>query len=1111
MKQKHINIPIGVLDTDSDLIAVSPEDYTYSTGLRQYPGEKVRRSIKGNELKSYTQPAGDNVTIGTAEDNYRKTLIDFVKNRARNHHIRRFFEDGRYETLIQGSILNFDSLINEAVVIDGKHLFWTDATGENPSGNPPRYIDMDYISLYQKNLCYELYWDGDSFQAGYEYSIRIEDLDGNIVLANTLFRTSTGGATDAEVLVFYNALVAGAFDITTEFCGNKIKICAATAEQRVYITSTGADIHFVSTNHYPETITDQYISLIRMMPRVAPQPRFVNDATVNGSNVFGFTFQFRYRYIYWNRAKSRWSPISYVPTNFTRADPASKTVNSEDYNKIEIDFIDDIFASAGWKSFVRKVEVAVRYEFSGVWRSVGVYDVADFGVASSVGFEFLNDGSYPVIPSDENSEGGVQALGNFDFVPRFTRAMEVIQDENGDHRLSLSGNIEQFDAVDCIDALVAVGTGFVTAPPATATDQVSTNKTFKSGGAYPVYVIDEDEYGRQWPGVKIGTYRPENPEWSAGVNFPEITINHLPPIDSKRFRIAFGENENQGEYLQEPCYNVGYFYKATDADGDLLATTYAAGDADVVGFIFQYPDLPGEAVNFFFRDADAETRQVIPGDRLHVMDTADDFPVIGYTIKPFEFGIGTTYTVYIDFTAGMTDHQPVGGGYVLIELYRPSTSDSGIIYEVSDPITITDPGLPTRSYGPQIDLTDIGDTYIHNYIHENGDLIRNVESKQMYLFKRIIGNDFGRASTTDPDFSERNSYDQVRVSDIFIPDSSANGLHSFRGLEYVRTRRDYGSIQSLQYIGGVLLAIGQFGTQPIYVGKTHLMDLSGGTQVGRTSKLLNIGPELSARLGTHNPESIINTGKYVYGWDGYNGVPWRYSVGGGIDEINYKNINKFRELGRSSFPTRQVVLGGYEPDFETYYLTFKDPLFPQTLGFAEKTPGNTRMGWEGNFPFIPEYYGRVGQRMFSFRNGLAYEHEIGDTLYGITYVCDLTVVVNSSPKSVKIFWNTEIQGDKWWIPVISVPPGTSVNGMSSRVVAGKLQKYEGVWKVDLPRDGNDPLINPPPSNPILFINSLLRGRRLRGDAMEMTFRLVDSQGVIKRIETEFSFSEETKK
>ncbi len=50
IEKNHSNIPVGVLDTDSDLTQVSPEDFTSSLNTRQHPGEKIRRNTKGNVL-----------------------------------------------------------------------------------------------------------------------------------------------------------------------------------------------------------------------------------------------------------------------------------------------------------------------------------------------------------------------------------------------------------------------------------------------------------------------------------------------------------------------------------------------------------------------------------------------------------------------------------------------------------------------------------------------------------------------------------------------------------------------------------------------------------------------------------------------------------------------------------------------------------------------------------------------------------------------------------------------------------------------------------------------------------------------------------------------------
>lgn len=1121
MRKNHTNIPVGVLDTDSDLTQVSPEDFTYSLNTRQHPGENIRRNTKGNVLVPYTNPAGVNETVGFVEDKYKKTGIEFVANSLGNHQIRRFVQDDdAYDLLLEWSGLNFSGKNIEAGVIDGRHLFWAEANGDfDLTGNQPRYLDMEYASLRNKRLCYEIYWDSASFANLNEYSISIEELDGTVVLAPTVFRTSTGGAVDAEALALFSSLVAGAFDITVTWCGNKIMVCAGTAEQRIYITSTGTDIHFVGTNHYPETIIEPYISLIRMMPRLAPFPRYVNDPAILENKVFGFTFQFRYRYLFWNGSKSKWSPISYVPTNFI-SDGGSPPIydNSVLYNKIEIDFVDDIMASAAWKSFVRKIEVAVRNEFTGVWKSVEVRDIADFGVASSVGYEFLNDGTYAPVPSDENSEGDVQALGNFDFVPRLSRGLEVIQDERGRHRLSLAGNVEQYDQVDCANGSIEVRSGFPSAPPTTPTSQSSVQKTFKSGGIYDFYVIYEDDYGRQWPALKFARYNPVNPDWLSAANFPRITLNHLPPIEATRFRLAVSENQNQSAYIQLPAFTVNYWTKdphPTGGDGTFTSTTYGAGDADFVGFTFYIRDLDIESQTNFIFTEDNKSLLVQAGDRLHIMGTDEDYLIEGYTLTdPAGVSTDDRYTVFIKFDASQPDYSIIASPttYHLVELYRPLSAGSDIVYEIGNAVAITNAGLPTRSHGPAIDLENRGDTYTYSYKTKNYDsggtpdvVITDVERPTLYAFKNESGQDFGRPNAEDPDYREVDSYDQVRVSDVYLPETEVNGFSSFRGTEYIRTRRDYGALQSLQFCNGVLLAIGQFASQPIYVGKEQLLDLSGSTSVGRSSQLLNIAGELDKMLGTHDASSIVNTGKYVYGWDGYRGIPWRYSVGGGQDPINVKNIELFRTLGKAYFPQRDSVkvLGGYQEEFDTYFLTFRESVRTgRTLGFSE-----SKKGWEGDFSFIPSHYGSIGLDFFSFYDGRAYRHEdiVPCRFFGVDYNAEMKLVVNSDPQAIKLFWNIREQGSKWWVPLATIPAGVYPTVQSTRILAAKFSKIEGQYKVDIPRDGNDPGFGS-------YVERILRGRRMRGETLEITFRLElpSVDGFLKRVDTEYSFSNETK-
>lgn len=1106
MREVSSNIPIGVMDTDSELTLVDSKDFTDSLNTFQRPNAKKRSRIPGNVQLPDALPALVNRSVGFLEDKYRQTGIDFISNTGGNHRIRRFWSlEDRFETLLEWSGLNFSNRVNESASVDGRHLFWTDWNGE--SGNQPRYLDMDLASLYQKRLCYELYWDAASFGASNDYSIGIEDLDGNPVLAPTVFYTSGGGPVGAEASALHAALAGGGYGITTEFCGNKIKVCANTAERRIRITSTGNDIHFPGTNHYPETMREEYISLIHIRPHHAPFPKYVNDPALTENKVFGFTFQFRYRYVFWNRSRSKWSPISYVPTNFIQG---TETLNDDRYNKIEIDFIDDVFVDEGWKHLVRGVEVAVRYELSGIWRFVGNFDIADFGVSSSQGFGFLNDGSYPAVASDENSEGGVQALGNFDFVPRFTSAMEVIQDEQGRHRLALFGNLEQYDQPDCAVASISHQSAFPAAAPSTPTDQSVSRKHFKRGGQYDVFIRYEDTYGRQWPDLFLGRY---SKPWDTD-GFPRVQIDHLPPEGAVRFWLCFSENQNQGAYFQNPAFNVTYWKKEphpSGGEGTYTSTTYGAGDADLVGFEFIINSDP--PINYSFLDDD-KALLAQGGDRIHIMGTAsEDYVVEGYNLTtPSGTGALDRYSVFIKFDASQPDYTlPAPSDYHLVELYRPSNGDSGLAYEVGSVRAISNPGTPSRSHGGPFDIDDRGDAYRYSRQFKNiffGSpptvLVTGIERPELHLFKAEVGPDFGRASTSDPDYSERYAYDQLRVSDVFVPDTGINGFQSFRGLEYIRTRRDYGRARSLQFVGGVLLAICEYACQPVYIGKDRLLDLSGNTSVGRTSQLLNVAGELDRMLGTQNPESIVNTGKYVYGFDSFKGAPWRYSVGGGIDEIWGNNVGLFRELGKENEP---FILGGFDPRFDIYYLAFAGRTFI-TYGYKEASPEDPRQGWEGRFSFVQENFGSVGLRFFSFQLGQYWEHGSGSQLYGSNFEANINLAVNAAPRSLKNFWNLQVRGDLWHVPLLQCHPIS----MQSMVLPGKFSNFEGQWRVDLPRDGHDPILNPNklPDPNMAYVTALLRGRVLKGEVMEIRLRAVDGADELKEVNVEYDFSMETK-
>jgi hypothetical protein len=279
---------------------------------------------------------------------------------------------------------------------------------------------------------------------------------------------------------------------------------------------------------------------------------------------------------------------------------------------------------------------------------------------------------------------------------------------------------------------------------------------------------------------------------------------------------------------------------------------------------------------------------------------------------------------------------------------------------------------------------------------------------------------------------------------------------------------------------------------------------------------------LKLDLGTNNPESVIEQDGTVYGWDVAKGVVWRYSMNGLFPISSYKATRYFSDLGKRLYkqPRKSTrVFGGFDREFGCYLMTFvADGVVvesPFTISFDEG-----KNGWNCYVPYTPSYYGRIGKRLVSFVAGALWLHESDNVpynnFYGTQYQSLWRFVCNTSPKSVKLLWNIELQADNQWeCSSITTPPNKDyAQGMRSRIKAANWSRQEGVWKADFLRDMNDTsarflnIINPIQRE----LNALLYGRPLRAEAFEIELRLVDStkKSILKRIDIEFSLSMETK-
>lgn len=1057
------------------------------------------QAILGNEQIAYSLPPGGNyVCIGAEEDELNDRVVYFVCDRNDIYHHILEYKDGVVTYLAAGNWLAFTegTPIHSVKLIDGK-LYWCDPI--------PRKLNIDK-SKGGKALVSEIHFASDSFDASRIWVLEITDYFGNNVVGPLDVYINPGAPTQYSVIEGLKAALA-VYNVTLSYSWNSITRPAEYVtieydqpDHRVSVTQVSGAIS-VPVNHLPLILDSNQFSLIKPQPIASPEPSYIEDPDETGNRLHGFAYQFRYRFVFDDDEKSAWSAASYVPTNF---DPVDQS-NSREFTAIDVSFPDDYLYDDIWRIFIRKIEVCFRYWDGDIWRFEDSYEVRRL-LVDDPKIRFTNSGNYPAVASDDVGASGIQSLKAFDFVPVFANTLETVYDESGNAVLCLGGCTEGYD-LPGIEAVLSVI--FDTRNLPTSGTQTTALKTLKSGGIYGVCAIFYDWAGRAEV-TQLG--KVEVPFDQQGVNdeyryYLQVNLLSAPPAWASYWRIGITRNQNQSIYFQQPAFDSA-FWAYDELSGEFVAKTYGDADIQYLGFELNARQLEALPEAGYIFDLIRENEQIFlpePLDRIQVLKiqtgaTTDppsigDIPTYNYPIAGYRTKTENTDEPKIDILVKYEDGMPNFPGaiatintYYHCEIYRPQTGISDdIYYEV---------GRFSRVSGNKadpVDLSEFGDTYQVDTAFTEAvgagfqqTVIPAVQRGSLYRGEANAMGDLGRAQAFDPGAKRRNDYDKIRTSDIYIPDTFASGLSSFRSLSYIRINRDYGPINKLILTGRNMLAVCEKKTQPIYVGKGRVLDLSGNEIVGRSSELLTLGNEFQASLGTQDPASVVEDNTYVYGYDQYRRVIWRYSAGSGQFDIGSYGIS--REI--IDLASVQKVRGGIDRRHGLYVCTIGVQTFVFQEGIADVRPR-----WLGKHSYIGDYYCAKGLEFISFKDGNIWTHtsSIRANFYGVQYECGLTFVCNQEVEAVKLFESLSADvSAKIKAPLIETERSASYpEGMRSQLLTSKFFLYEGRQKADFLRDQTTPYkefadIADPTER---LTAALLRGRPIRGEMLKIQLRL----------------------
>lgn len=665
-------------------------------------------------------------------------------------------------------------------------------------------------------------------------------------------------------------------------------------------------------------------------------------------------------------------------------------------------------------------------------------------------------------------------------------------------------------------------------------------KSLKSGGRYRTGIIYEDYYNRKSTVVEGNTLRiPFFTERTTyGKFFISWEINGVPPIWAHHYRLVRTKDSYYRRYLTIKLVDIEYvIYDSVNSTP--VVTSYANANFTHIHLkvtdIFD-EDMDSEAAIWFFRGENEIAFDAEPRDRVRfILDEMDELletnKILDYEIVGKYVDANDDYWIIVD---KIELFREIFAGW-LMEVYTPKKVEEIVFYECGECHLVLDPYTSNRRHSGPIQNQIIGtqpakgvllggDTYwrkrsfsvsegaVYNILVENRNMSDRFDS---------INEDIGRANIQDLDFGERFYYNKISYSDLFVPGTKKNGLSGFIGTDFQMTDVRYGIIKNLVYVGDVLLAVCEFKIQPFYVGKDNVLQLSGREQIGRSDRTMNPANELIEDWGTQHPGSIASDGNYVYGFDARQGIAWRYATNGLTEISKYGFVKEFNVIGKLFAAKSAIdypIISIFDREYKCFVLTFPaiEGIPAQSISFDE-----LKNGWNTYLSHLPEEYGISGQIVVSFKNGQVWVHESSNVpnanFYGVQHDCEVDVVINKYPKATKLFMNIELQSNKkFWSPVITIPANEDYPlGMLSELRANRFSRTEGHYNADFLRDKLDTeAVFVAIADPILrATTALLKGRPLRGEAAVVKLRLENAgeNFNLKRIDTKFVFSEETKK
>ena len=407
----------------------------------------------GNQVQVYNGPYGDSDQLEVSENNFPTLSWDIV--------------DWANKNYMEGS--------PTAITTPGVH----------PVITPVNYSCIGYYEDTKKDKIY--YMIASDPDAGLHHILEY-DLQTNII--TTVFRDCGDPGTSVfswrhEFLINDIDKVGDVLYWTSRQYGEPCSINVEKSKASMFlinnlevgnyfVSEQGVDSEYSLKNYYPYQLYDQdypkekkrqYIEVIKRPPLDYPTYTYSTDSNFKKNNLYGHMWQFKYRYHFYDKEVSAWSPISDIVTPSTAMANIAQQNNQSADNKITV----TVKNSSGIVEFI---ELAVlkckdignfpkgnRGNFKSVRKIKNDYGAWLVSNESTQTISFYNDQMYTHIDSLESTK-------LFDNVPRSANTQTILSN----NRLAYGNYTEGFD-VPLINTELKTQYGYISNPASLSGDE----------------------------------------------------------------------------------------------------------------------------------------------------------------------------------------------------------------------------------------------------------------------------------------------------------------------------------------------------------------------------------------------------------------------------------------------------------------------------------------------------------------------------------------------------------------------------------------------------------------------------------------------------------------